>query len=132
MGTKVGSGLPWEQGPRPWTLSPDHRLLASQGLLSSWLPGGPGWAEEGGGSGRRPCQAPRGRASAEMRELKASLRLQLHHPGFLGMLPGPPRFKEPQGCDKHDLRTGLSMTQVIAELDAGLEASGVPGRHGGY
>lgn len=57
-GYQGGKWIALGQGPRPWTLSPDHRLPAGQGLLSSRLPGGPGWAEEGGRSGREALPSP--------------------------------------------------------------------------
>lgn len=73
----------------------------------------------------RPCQAPRGRASAEMRELKASWRSQLHHPGFSGDASRSSGFREPQGCNQRDLIE--SLVRARAQLDAGIEALGVTG-----
>ena len=66
------SGLPWGKDPDPG-LCP--LITGFQLVKGSCLPGS---QEVLGGQRRevdlagRPCQAPRGRASAEMRELKAS------------------------------------------------------------
>lgn len=112
VGTKVESGLPWGRDPDPG-LCP--LITGFQLARGSCLPGS---QEVLGGQRRevdlaeRPCQVPRSRASAEMRELKASWRSQLHHPGFSGDASRSSGFREPQGCDKHDLRTGLSMTRL--------------------
>lgn len=115
VGTKVGSGLPWGKDPDPGLCPLITGLQLVKGSCLPWLPGGPGWAEEGGtGSGRegRPCPAPRGRASAEMRSSKHPRVCSSITQAFLGMLPGPQGLRSPRDVIKHDLRTGLSMTRL--------------------
>ena len=62
----------------------------------------------------RPCQVPRSRASAEMRELKASWRSQLHHPGFSGDASRSSGFREEKQ------RQGLEPNTPLRYLSEGV------------